>query len=179
MGHVEYGLKHVDGLCWLCTCLIDGVPSGDLTISVGDKMLVRRPSFAVLQNSLAEAGLIYCRKLLDFLGLKIDRNCSSLKARSAPYSDDTVGIEDLGLPRLDIAQLSVAPLGSGDAIQAACEHTIRSANKGVAHFTEDRGDRAEEKPVLLCGQAVAWLVAEYVYKPLDVSLPEYRVWTKT
>jgi hypothetical protein len=140
--------------------------------------LVRRPSFVALQNSLAEAGLIYCRKLLDFLGLKIDRNDGSLKPRSASYSDDTVGIEDLGLPRVDIAQLSGTPLGSGDAIRGACEHTLRSANKGVAHFTEDRRDRAKEEPVLLCGQAVAWLVAEHGYKPLDVSLPEYRVWTK-
>jgi hypothetical protein len=177
LDHVKYGLAHVDGLCWLCERLIAGVPPGDLTIRVGDQVLLRRPTFGALQNALAESGLIYCRKLLDFLGLKSQRNGGTLIERTESYSDDTVGIEDLHLPRVSLAALDSSPFGSGQSVRAACEHTLRAANKGVAHFTEDRGERADAEQILRCGQVVGWLAEKHVYKALDVATPVYKVWT--
>jgi len=177
LDHVRYGLAHVDGLCWLCERLIAGVPSGELSIRVGDQVLLRRPTFGALQNALAESGLIYCRKLLDFLGLKGQRNGGALAERTGPYSDDTVGIEDLRLPRVHLTALDNSPLGSGPSIRAACEHTLRAANKGVAHFTEDRGERGDAEQILLAGRVVTWLAEEHVYKPLAIAAPVYKVWT--
>jgi hypothetical protein len=177
LDHLKYGLTHVDGLCWLCDLLIAGVPDGELSIRLGSEVLVRRPTLGVLQNAVAESGLIYCRKLLDFLGLKGQRNGGLLCQRASAYDDDTVGIEDLGLDRVPLSALARTPFGDEGAVRAACEHTIRAANKGVAHFTEDRGERGDAEQIGLCARVVAWLIEENVYKVLGDHAQAPKPWT--
>ena len=175
--HLQYALTHVDGLYWLCDRLLVGIPRGEVTITIGGRSVIVRPSFAFLQNPLAEAGLIYCRKLLDFLGLKVKHSGADLYERKSPYTDDTIGIEDLKLQRVGLCVLDSTPFGDAEKIRSACVHTIRAANKGVAHFTEDRGERAEAQQLLLCAEVVRWLIEKHVYEKLNLQIPAYRIWT--
>lgn len=177
LDHLRYGLAHLDGFCWLCDFLISHAPSHDPTsIVVEGHPVISLKSFAPLQNALAEAGFIYCRKLLDFLGLTLPRRRSVLTERPR-HGDDTVGIEDLGLPRVQLEELKNTPFGTRSEIVAACEHTLRCANKGVAHFTENRGESSDASKALLCGKVVCWLVENKVYSVLNLPRPSFRVWT--
>ena len=174
---MQISLAHIDGVCWLCDLLLTGVPQGAMCIQVGERVLVQRPSIGIVQNAVAESGLIYCRKMLDFLGLKGRRNTGVLYERSGAYGDDTVGIEDLQLQRVPLAALVITPFGDASEVLAACEHTMRSADKGVAHFTEDRGESSNVGQIQMCARTVTWLTQAYVYKALGIPTTIPTPWT--
>lgn len=176
--HLEYGLKHVDGLIWLCQLLIAEGRPNRIEVAFDGEPVITKTTLGFLQNPLAESGLIYCRKLLDFLGIKLDRK-ESKTLREVPNdrSGGDVGIEHLGLSRITIAELLAAGDGPSNKIEAACIHTIRAANKGVAHFTEDKGERAQAEEVVICARIVVELIQVKVYDVLGIARPTVQVWT--
>lgn len=48
---------------------------------------------------------------------------------------------------------------------------------GGAHFTQDRGERAQTEPVVRCAETVVWMVNPFVYAKLGIDPPRCRVWT--
>ena len=177
LDHLGYGLAHVDGLRWLCEQLLAGIPIGPARIIVGNREMIARGTFAYIQNPIAESGLIYCRKLLEFLGIKLDRDGQVLYSRTSAPADGDVGIEHLGLQRVPATAIAAVPIAPEPELREACMHTLRSANKGVAHFTVDRGEQSSVPKILLCAKTVTWLVEKHVYKELQMGPPFYRVWT--
>jgi hypothetical protein len=179
LGHLPFALTHVDGLVWLCDLLAQGGdPSGPVMIVAGGRVLIGWPTFLHLRRGILEAGQINCRKLLDFLGLRVTWDGATLIERSEEPTRDNMGIEDLRLGRIGLGALAGSPFGTEVEVTEACRHTIRHANKGGAHMAEYvEGELARVGPVRTCALAVRWLVEEHVYKALKIDVPPYRVWT--
>ena len=170
--HVEYGLKHIDGLIWLCDQLVVWERTGERPESVEiafDGAPAAKGKVGLLQNPLAETGLIYCRKLLDFLGIKVsgkEPHCL-VEVNDKGRRPDDRGVEQLGLPRLTIDELALP-----DEVEEACIRTIRAANKGVAHFTENRGEKLSAEQAIICAGIVVQAIEERVYDALEIERPK-------
>ncbi len=175
--HLPYRMQQVDGMCW-ATRLISAAPviveSG---VIFDGQWAVRWPTYRVLTNALAEAGLIYCRVLMNFLGLTLDSKSLQLREIEKPGSGDEFSIVKLSIPPLTLSDLALAPTGAPTEVLAACERTIFAANKGVAHFTDQTTSRSFVGDAHVCGETVLWLVEEFVYRKLGRLIPTYRVWS--
>jgi hypothetical protein len=147
LDHLQYAMKHLDGLRWL---LSDPSRFGELQVSVNGQPILKRPTLGQVRIALAEAGLINCRKLLSFLGLRPNAKTRDLEEFSGSRSrPDDVGIEDLGPKRLSLADYDAAPFNGPVSLRSAAKHTIQAADKGLAHFTLGIGEAARSIPVLL------------------------------
>jgi hypothetical protein len=178
LGHLKYGLGHLDALCWLCRVLDENRDFASVALTFDGQVVIQRSSLTFIQNPIAETGLIYCRKLLEFLGVKLVRRSVELCDVAADRTDDDLGIEHLdGLNRISVDALDDAPFGEPAEIRKAVIHTLLAANKGVAHFTHGKAEPADTEPVLICARTVIWLVERHVYDKLGLDVPKFRVWT--
>lgn len=175
--HIPYRLTHIDGLCWACDVLNSGNQSTTLSLVFDRDVKNKQLSILDLTNPLAEIGLLYCRVLLNFLGLRFDKRDNAIVEILNPGSEDNFSIVKLDLPALTPADLELAPTGESKDIIKSCIRTLLSINKGVAHFTDSNSSRSYTQDAQLCGKTVIWLVEEYVYKKLDYPIPPFKVWT--
>jgi len=178
LAHLAYGLKHLDGLRWLCELLqSDSDKTRSFRLDVSGAPVIARDNFECIQIALAEAGLISFRRTVEFLGLQLDARRPMLRAVCHPRThDDDAGIEDLGLPRVRIDDLDHLDLGKPSVIEWAFIDTLQIASKGVAHFTVGEQQGATFKPVLLCTQVTLMLVETHVYGKLGIKIPPYAIW---
>jgi hypothetical protein len=177
--HLPYRMQQVDGLCW-ATRLIAANPSvAEAGVVFDGRWAVRWSHYRVLTNALAEAGLLYCRVLMGFLGIAIDRKTMNLRQIEKPGVGDEFSIVKLSLPLVSIDQLASAPTGEHTAVLEACQRTLIAANKGVAHFTDQTASCSFIADAHLCGETVLWLIEHQVYRPLKRPAPGYKVWTNS
>lgn len=174
--HIPYRLTHLDGLVWASEKLLATYRPTAISIQFDGQVALTPKSLYQITNPLFEIGILYCRVLLEFLGIQLDRKNKKLMARSGRHPDD-FGIEQLSLPYVTVHQLLGTPCAPSGNPEGAVIATLVSADKGVAHFTSGTSGRAYAANSLLCAKAVAWCVEEYVYRKLNTGIPEYRRWT--
>ena len=173
--HIPYRLTHLDGLIWASERLMSTYRPDAISIRFDGQVVLTPKSLYQITNPLFEIGILYCRVLLEFLGIRLDsKNKLANRADGRP---DDFGIEQLSLPHVTIAELLGAPCARSGDIEAAAIATLISADKGVAHFTSSTSGRAHAANSLLCAKAVAWCIEEYVYRKLSMPIPEYKRWT--
>jgi hypothetical protein len=131
-----------------------------------------------LTNTLVETGLLYCRVLLNFLGIYLNRKTQQLAQIKKPGTGDDFSLTKLGLHSITVNDLRSAPTGRPEEIEASCQRTLLSTNKGVAHFTDSDTPGSQVQDALCCANTVIWLVEEFVYKKLDIPIPSFKIWTK-
>ena len=175
LGSLAYVLQHIDGLQWACELLQTPPSSHETTVSVGERT-VRHPGFRPVTNALVEAGIMACRRSINFLGIRVHPTSGELDVVNSRRPDDA-GIEQLALSKVGVDELTAAPPGPPDRTKVACERILRAADKGVAHLTVDRGERAFSDDLLVCTLATQWAVERFVYNRLGVDMPAYRKWT--
>lgn len=130
-------------------------------------------------NPVIEAGLVHCRALLEFLGLRVSRTDPTKLALRGPksQSDDWV-IEDFAnssgpLP-LVTPQQAVSKY-KGDPVEAelALASVLHTVNKGFAHITAGLVASATDIRTLeIASRGVPALVVSYLYTPLGLAAPE-------
>ena len=132
-------------------------------------------------NPVIEAGLVHCRAMLEFLGLRLDhRKPDQLKERTNKHPDDVV-IEDYGvdgrpLNRVTIADAVAKYAGPPDEAHQALARLIFTANKGHIHSTSETFDDLEQNRLLeIASRGVPSLVISYFYIPLGMPEPSYRI----
>ncbi|HSN18577.1 MAG TPA: hypothetical protein VLV87_10260 [Gammaproteobacteria bacterium] len=132
-------------------------------------------------NSNIEAGIIHCRALLEFLGLRCDpRDPSKLIARSGKRDDDFV-IEDFVGPAGPLVKVTVeqaiAPYaGPKDEAEKAFASIIHCANKGLAHMTGGHiVDLQDIGLYEIASRGVPVLVSNYFYVALGLPTPDYEL----
>ena len=132
-------------------------------------------------NSAIEAGIVHCRSILEFLGIKGDlNNYSKLTSRNNRRKDDLV-IEDFSgqdgaLPRITVQEAASPYQGSSDEAEAALAKLIYIANKGVAHFTLGPIEDPEDIRFLeIASRGVPTLVVNYFYKRMGLAAPVYKI----
>jgi hypothetical protein len=143
-----------------------------------DGKLIAEGTLSGFINPAIEAGLIHCRALLEFLGLKASGG-NIIQAKGRRRGD--IGIEhfcnaDGALP-MPSPEAVLARYGGGrDDAERALLAVFEIANKDVAHVTEDLKDNPDHGRLIeIASRGVPSLVVSYVYTPLGLPPPNYRL----
>lgn len=178
---IPYRMKAV-GVFHLATRLLqqwDSKPQ-DLELIINGKPIICGQSTA-FTNPTVEAGIIHCRALLEFLGLRCDRkNPSRLCLRNGKQSDDYV-IEDFNgsqgtLSKITVEQAVETYDGPKEEAERALAAVIHTANKGLAHMTSGHIiDLSNLKLFEIASRGVPTLVANYFYVARGLDPPTWEV----
>jgi len=142
-------------------------------VTFDSRPIIRTSTYRFLTNPMLEMGAIYCRVLLEFLGISLNKPQDHL-ANGRRRGVDDVGIEHFGLDRLGVCDVLGAPFGEADVIERACVTTIRIAHKAVAHLTAKREPNDDIRRLHLCSKLVPWLVCRHLYEALGMPHPDYQ-----
>lgn len=134
------------------------------------EMLVLDDANALLTNPIIESGFIYCRVLLEFLGIKLERMTGLLKQTAMKKEGTKSGdicISDFALPKITVEQATTGfAFAPPDRIDAALRLVIVNANKSVAHLTSGPALPATFPDLELACRVVVCLVVRHLYVPL-------------
>lgn len=151
-----------------------------LEIYFDDKLSIRGLSTA-FTNPVIEAGVMHCRALLEFIGLRCDsKNPNKLIQRGGGREDD-FGIEDFSGPNGNLQRISIpaalsAYAGSAEEAEKSLATVIRCANKGIAHTTAGHtveGDNLHHFEI--ASRGVPTLLVNHLYVPLGLEPPSYKL----
>lgn len=131
-------------------------------------------------NPVLESGLIHCRALLDFLGLKVDPKDSAKLICRDPRKNkkDDVGIEHFSnsngsLPLVTPQEALTRYQGLPSEAEAALAGVLHTTNKGLAHVTTGLALSATDISHLeIASRGVRALVISHFFTPLGMSPPE-------
>lgn len=137
---------------------------------------------AAFTNPVIEAGLVHCRALLEFLGLRVDGKDHRLLVDRGPKPrvDDWV-IEDFAnasgpLPRVTPSDAVAAYNGDPKEAEAALAGVLHLANKGLAHITAGLAVSAMDMQQLeIASRGIPALVCIHLYRRLGVECPRPRI----
>ena len=118
-----------------------------------------------------------CRRLINFLGIRVGTTSGKLEVLAPRHSDDA-DIELLGLTKVGIEEFIAAPPGPPERTREACECILRAADKGVAHLTVGRDERAFADDLLVCAQVTQWAIKTFAYDRHGTPVPHYGIWTE-
>ena len=131
-------------------------------------------------NPVLESGLIHCRALLDFLGLKADPADSTKLICRNPKKNkkDDVVIEHFSnshgpLPLVTPQEAITQYEGSQSDAETALAGVLHTANKGLAHITAGLAFSAADISHLeIASRGVRALVISHFFTPLGLLPPE-------
>lgn len=133
-----------------------------------------------LTNPAIEAGIIHCRALLEFLGLRGSKSDpSKLAVRNGKQPDDYV-IEDFTGPGGPLQRVSIDEAlrtynGPKDEAERALAAVIHCANKAIAHMTSGYlFDLSDIRLYEIASRGVPVLVSNYFYIARGVEAPKYE-----
>jgi hypothetical protein len=150
-----------------------------MTMHVDGKQIMEG-NLNAFTNPTIEAGLVHCRALLEFLGL-CDRKgvLSNIPDRRKGKGD--VGIESFSNANGPLPMVTPdAALGKYTGERAEAERALLSifhvANKGLAHTTTDLIDDPEHGKLFeIAIRGIPSLVVSYVYTPLGIPAPNFKI----
>lgn len=133
-------------------------------------------------NSVSEAGLIHCRALLEFLGLKGKHGSpAKLTERGPKLEPDDCFIEHLNyqgrnLKPVRISEVCARLSGPAGKVEESLATTCYWANKAITHMTYTLPTDHETLELLLNGAiGVQLLVLVFVYDALKLPCPGYKL----
>jgi hypothetical protein len=174
---LPYRMRAVDTLNVALRFQMQWVEPPPLSIHIDGKLAVEGNLYA-FTNPAIEAGLVHCRALLEFLGLRLSNGqLGALKKRRG--SD--IGIENFRNASGPLSK--VAPddaLNHYDGGRAEAEKALLAVfqitNRGLAHITEDLIDNPEHGTLVeIASRGVPSLVISHLYTPLGLSPPNYKL----
>jgi hypothetical protein len=146
---------------------------GDYVCSVDGREIVKGKSTAITNPSI-EMGIIHSRVLLEFLGLKLNKDGSRL-CNTKPRNTD-VSITDYSLPQVTREQVLAPCSGDKNQAEQGFVHIITAANKLVAHSTDIiEIDKDAINSYLMCSKAIPVLFNLYFYQPLKLPMPDIEL----
>jgi hypothetical protein len=148
-----------------------------MSIYFDDRLQITGSSSA-FTNPVVEAGLVHCRALLEFLGLRVSRSDPTKLALRGPKTqpDDWV-IEDFAnsvgpLPLVTPQQAVSKYKGDPIVAESALAGVLHTVNKGLAHITAGLLASATDINALeIASRGVPALVTSYLYTPLGLPAP--------
>lgn len=128
-------------------------------------------------NGAIESGILHCRVLLEFLGLKLKPgSINRLSQRLRKRSDD-IGIEDYNLDKVTVTQATSKYNGSPQEAENALATVIFTAHKYLAHNTTmllpENPD--QNRLIEIASRGIPALMILYFYTPLGLPAPDYVV----
>lgn len=165
IGHIPYRLQLLRLCHYLCSRRLMPDPIWGLELPIGVALMLDRNDS--LDNPILESGLIYCRVLLEFLGIKLKTRTGQLSEIKGKKNGDDVFITDFDLKPISVAQATGTFLcASPPVVAAALVNVIENANKTVAHLTSGPNPPATYPCLKLACLVVTNLVHRHVYLAL-------------
>lgn len=147
-----------------------------MEIYFAGQLVIQGNSYGFL-NPVFESGLIHCRALLEFLGLRAQSSEKSLGNVRLPRRADDLGIEAFSnsqgpLPLVTPKQAVARYGGGAREAQDALLAVFHATNKGLAHVTRVLDlSRSEARLIEIAGRGVHSLVVSHLYTPLKLPPP--------
>ncbi|HUS59291.1 MAG TPA: hypothetical protein VM141_11625 [Planctomycetota bacterium] len=185
--HIPYRITAVDFMGHACDLVTSGRADRPAVVVIDGQKELEASKCRFLTNPVIETGAIFCRVLLEFLGVKLGKDmqlvsrCSNKKNGEPNKKNDDVFIEDFrlnGCPLTRVSPetiLSTRGFGSEEAIKRACITAIHVPNKAVAHLTSGLEERDTLEDLRLCSKLIPYLVAKHLYEALEYPVPPYGV----
>jgi hypothetical protein len=131
-------------------------------------------------NPVVEAGIIHCRALLDFLGLRVNsEDATKLVCRDPKHTrEDDVVIEHYSnangpLPMVTPEEAMSRYQGPRREAEAALAGVLHTANKGLAHITIGLSLSATDFYCFeIASRGIRSLIVSHLYTPLGLLPPE-------
>lgn len=177
---VPYRLDAVATLNLAARLLLEWGRSKPMQVLFDGELAIEGTS-AALFNPIIEAGLVHCRALLEFVGLKADpSNPLRLMPRRGKRVDDH-GIEDFengaGPLALVTPENAVRRYPGDPAVaESALAFVLSGTNKVLAHITRGAAlpdDRL--RLIEIASRGVRAIVVSHLYTPLGLSPPELHL----
>jgi hypothetical protein len=168
VGHIPYRLQSLR-ICHIACeqLMLTPHPEFHLELRISEA-LVLDDSNLLLTNPILESGLLYCRVLLEFLGIHRDRRTGQLVQTQQATASDDVSITDFGLPKMTVCQaVTGTSYAASSEIDTALRCVLENANKVVAHLTSGPTLPATYPFLKLACRVVIDLVQHHLYDPLD------------
>ena len=126
-------------------------------------------------NAAIESGILNCRALLEFLGLRA-ASAEQLTQRNDIRRSDDVGIEHYGLPLVDVSEMTAKYPGDAAEAESSIAGLITTANKWLAHNTTTVELEATHIHLFeIASRGVPALVISYFYTRLGLPAPKYEL----
>ena len=132
--HIPYRLRAIDLFRFACGVRLFTLSPKTVEICFDGKPVLIASNAGLITNPFLEVGLMFCRGMLEFLGITLDQQRHRLVPRRRRRKNDVV-LEDFDLRRVPVAAACRAPLGAPRDVRRALVSTIRTSHKGVAHLT--------------------------------------------
>jgi len=151
-----------------------------MKIYFSDRLSIEGNSNA-FTNPVIEAGLIHCRALLEFLGLKVFPGSPSKLSNRTNKKADDIGIEDFSnsagpLPLVTSIEAVTPYSGAATEAEEALASVLHTANKGLAHVTTGLKQTPEQARLLeIASRGIPTLVVNYFYTRLGLPAPTYKL----
>lgn len=176
---IPYRLQAVDAANLVARLGISWDAPKSMKIYFDEKLIITGNSSAYA-NPVLESGLIHCRALLDFLGLKADpKDSTKLISRDTKTNKkDDVVIEHFSnskgpLPLVTPQEAIIRYQGPQFEAEAALAGVLHTANKGLAHITSGLTLSATDISHLeIASRGVRALVVSHFYTPLGLLPPD-------
>ncbi len=176
MIHIPYRLQAIDGLQWACQVIIKYQKTNFVQLHIDGVLAASSNSYRFITNPMLEVGLLYCRVLLEFLGIGLNINRNKLKEKTdLSIKPDDININNFGLNRLTINQVCDVPFASSIELEQAYIYTILTADKAVAHLTIGPNLPQNINNLSICSKAVPFLICKYLYTALGLREPNYKM----
>jgi len=176
---IPHRLGMIEIMLFALTEMRQTIKPKNMTVYVDDK-----PCFKGLEtaftNPAIEAGIINCRVMLEFLGLRLKKGVpSELDARPSGKYDDDLHIEDFtrdGVALEKVTPEKVRRLSLTDREKGvkALARLLHISNKEIAHPTLGRkgeDDGSDIELIIIGGKGIRALTVSYFYTPLGLNPP--------
>ena len=178
--HLPYRMTHLDGLIWACQAISRYGLEADLAITVGAHETIKGPLW-IITNPLQEAGLIQCRVVANFLGIKLEHEKANFGVDQGGDKHYICKIKMYNDKDEPLAAVSEDDLKNKygakiNELLDCIKDTLRWASEGSAHLMASK-NLMDCDITVKCAESLLWLVEEKVYKPLGRDVPNYKKWT--
>jgi hypothetical protein len=177
---LPYRMQSTSILNFALTYVIDWDKPKSLEIRIDGKTWVEGLSTA-FTNAAIESGIMHCRVLLEFLGLKANNlDHTKVASRMDKRRGDLV-IEDFTGPNGQLARITIDEAltpykGSREEAENALAKVFHIANKGIAHSTSGPFDDPEDLRLLeIASRVVPILVINCFYNRMGLKAPDYQL----
>ena len=176
---IPYRMKAIDWLNCVARYYQKWDSPQDTDVFVNGKKIITGNQYLILNPSI-EVGTIYCRSLLNFLGLTTDKEKCHLKVKESDRPTDIVisdfYIDKNPLPKITVEEALSLYKGDETEAEAALVSVIDKADTFVAHITTGpKMDPEDLNYVEIASRGVPALLCQYFYNRLGLDHPDYKV----
>ncbi len=175
---LPYRMQAVDTLNLAIRMRMKWAESPPMSIYIYGKLSVDG-NLNAFTNPAIEAGLVHCRALLEFLGLRMTDAPRLDNVKKRRRTD--IGIEHFrntsGPLRKVMPDDALNRYAGGrEEAEKALLAVFQITNKGLVHFTEDLIDSPDHGRLIeIASRGIPSLVVSHLYTPLGLPAPDYKL----